>query len=63
MSLPDGIRKLPTPMLGVFVVSKLILGIGIGVVLAQYLAPAGWWLIIIGLVLSRAAMMKIISLR
>ena len=62
MSLSDGVRKLPTPMLIVFVASKFILGIGIGVVLAQYLAPAGWWFIIIGFVLSLIAMLKIISL-
>ena len=52
MSLPDGVGKLSTPVLVLFVVSKIIVGIGIGILLANWLPGAGWWLVLLGVVLS-----------
>jgi hypothetical protein len=45
-------KKLSTPMFIVFVLSKVVLGIGIGVLLYAYLAPYGWWFLGVGLIFS-----------
>ena len=52
MSIVDGVRKLPTPLLSMIIGSKLILGIGIGILLAGFLVGWGWPLVVIGVVLS-----------
>ena len=52
MGIVDGVRKLPTPLLALIIGSKLILGIGIGVLLAGFLVGWGWSLVIIGVILS-----------
>ncbi len=48
----SGAKKLSTPMFIVFVLSKVVLGIGIGVLLYAYLAPYGWWFLGVGLIFS-----------
>lgn len=48
----EGVKKLSTPVFIVFVFSKVLVGIGIGVLLAGYLAPYGYWLLIAGVALS-----------
>ncbi len=51
-NLIEGVKKLSTPMFVVFVFSKVLVGIGIGALLAGCLAPYGWWFFIAGVVLS-----------
>ena len=52
MSLVDKFRSLSTPMIGLHIASKAIIGLGLGVVLAQYLQGFGGWIILAGIVLS-----------
>lgn len=52
VNLIAGVKKLSSPMFGVFVFSKVLVGIGIGVLLIKYLAPYGWWFLVTGVVLS-----------
>lgn len=47
-----GVKKLSSPVFIVFVFSKVLVGIGIGVLLARYLMPYGWWFLIVGVVFS-----------
>ncbi len=51
-NLIEGVKKFTGPMFVIFVFSKVLVGIGIGVLLAGYLAPYGWWFLIPGVVLS-----------
>lgn len=51
-SLISGVKKLSSPMFVIFVLSKLLVGVGLGILLVQYLAPYGWWFLIVGVVLS-----------
>ena len=46
------VKKLSPPMFFIFAFSKVLVGIGIGVLLAQQLAPYGWWFLIVGIILS-----------
>lgn len=52
MSIVDGVRKLPTPLLGMIIGSKLVLGMGIGILAASILEGWGWPLVVIGVILS-----------
>ena len=52
VGLIDGIKKLSSGMFFIFTFSKLLVGIGLGVLLVTYLAPYGWWFLIVGVVLS-----------
>ena len=60
MSLIDGAKKLSQTDFIFFVFSKLILGMGLGILLAGPLAGLGWWLLIIGIVISAIEASKII---
>ncbi len=51
-NLIAGVKKLSPAMFVIFVFSKILVGIGIGVLLVAYLAPFGWLLLIVGVVLS-----------
>ncbi len=51
-SLIDGVKKLSAPMFVVFVTSKALVGIGIGVLFAQALAPYGWLFLGVGVAVS-----------
>ena len=51
-NLIDGVKKLSAPMFVVFAASKVLVGIGLGVLLVKYLAPYGWWLLMAGIALS-----------
>lgn len=51
-SLIGGVKKLSTPMFVLFVLSKLFVGIGIGVLLVEYLGAYGWWFLIVGVIAS-----------
>ena len=51
-SLIDGVKKFNVPMFFIFVFSKLLVGLGIGILLASYLLPYGWPILILGIGLS-----------
>ena len=51
-SLIQGVKKFSFPMFFVFVFSKLLVGVGLGVLLSAYLVSYGWWLLIVGVILS-----------
>ena len=48
----EKVKKFSAPMFIVFVLSKVLVGIGIGVLLVQFLAPYGWPILITGVVVS-----------
>jgi ABC-type spermidine/putrescine transport system permease subunit II len=52
MGLADNFRKMSTSMIVLHVASKVIIGIGLGALLAEWIAPVAWWLVIAGIVLS-----------
>ena len=51
-SLIAGVKRLSSPIFVVFVLSKVLVGIGLGILLARYLTPYGWWFLIAGVVIS-----------
>ena len=53
-SLIDGARKLPTPLFVTLVASKVVLGIGIGVVFYDYVQSIGMLCLIVGIIASIA---------
>lgn len=61
MSLVDKVKDLPNPILVLFIASKLVIGIGIGALLASCLAGLGWWFVIIGVLMSVSGGIKILS--
>ena len=63
MNLIEQVKKLHAPMFVVFVGSKVIVGIGLGVLLANYLVGFGWWILLLGVVLSIIAAAKAISVK
>ncbi len=48
----DGVKNFSAPMFVVFVLSKVLVGIGIGALLAVYLAPYGWPILVVGVAAS-----------
>jgi F0F1-type ATP synthase assembly protein I len=52
MSLFNKLRKVSSPKLSMFIGAKVLVGIGIGLLLAQELAGTGWIWIIVGICLS-----------
>jgi len=48
----DGVKKFSGPMFVVFVLSKVLIGIGVGVLLAAYLIPYAWPILIVGVAVS-----------
>jgi len=60
MSLIDKVRQLPTLSLVLLVAGKLVIGIGLGVLLVQYLIGYGWWLIILGIAISLPGAYKVL---
>ena len=52
MSLVDKFRKIPTAMIALHIFSKVLIGIGLGAILAKYLVGIEWWLVIVGVILS-----------
>jgi len=59
MGVIDKVKALPTPMFILFVSSKVIGGIGIGVLLGQALHGLGWWILILGVILSIPPAIKV----
>jgi mannose/fructose/N-acetylgalactosamine-specific phosphotransferase system component IIC len=63
MNLIKQVKKLETPMFILFVASKRIVGIGLGVLLAGVLQGTGWWILILGIVLSAVSAIKALSIK
>lgn len=63
MNLIKQVKKLKTPMFILFVISKIIVGIGLGVLLAGILQGTGWWILILGIILSAIPAIKAIRLK
>ncbi len=61
MSLIDGAKKLSPADFILFVASKLVLGVGLGILLANVLSGWGWPLLIIGIIVSAVEANKIIK--
>ena len=56
-------RKLPTPYLYGHVASKFLFGLGLGIVIASYLAcsKVGFWIIVLSIVLAIPSTYTILS--
>ncbi len=54
----DGIKKFSLFWFFIFTFSKLLAGIGIGVLLVKYLEPYGWSFLILGIGLSLTCIAK-----
>jgi len=52
INLIDRVEHFSHPMFVMFVVSKIMVGIGIGTLLASYLLPYAWPILIIGMIVS-----------
>lgn len=50
--LINKLKRLSDKLLFLHFLAKLVLGIGIGVLLYQYLEGYGWWIVGLGLVMS-----------
>ncbi|MCK9554850.1 hypothetical protein M0R36_03410 [bacterium] len=55
--LIGGVKKLSSPMFIIFVVSKVLVGVGLGILLVAYLASYGWLFLVTGIVLSLICLM------
>ncbi len=45
-------RKLPTPLLYMYIGGKIIVCFGLGILLADYLKNFIWWIILLGVILT-----------
>ena len=52
MSIVDTVKKLPNPVLVLFIASKFFIGLGVGVLLAGHLYGGALWIILIGILMS-----------
>ena len=59
MSILDKVKALPNPMFVLFVSSKVIAGIGIGVLISSCAKGFGLWIFLLGVFLSIPPVMKI----
>jgi hypothetical protein len=61
MNVIDKIKVLPTPLFILHFSSKVLIGFGLGIVVARCMQGLGWWIVGLGIVLSVPAIMKIWS--
>lgn len=61
MSLIDKAKTLPDPMFILFVISKVVVGMGLGVLLAGLLQGLGVWILLLGIILSAIALGQIMK--
>jgi len=59
MSMINKVKSLPNPMFVLFVSSKVIVGIGIGVLISCFAKGFGLWILLLGIVLSIPPVIKI----
>ncbi|MFC1559888.1 hypothetical protein ACFLZ2_02060 [Candidatus Margulisiibacteriota bacterium] len=56
----EKVKSLSNMMLCLFVFSKVVIGFGLGVLLASYVMDLGWWIIGAGIVLSLPGWKKVL---
>ena len=61
MSVIDKMKGLSPPMFVLFVSSKFVVGVGIGVLLARYLTGFGGWILLVGVALSIVVLVKALT--
>ncbi len=61
MNLINRFRKLPIPILILHITAKFVFGVGLGVLLANYLSGFGWWIILLALIMSIPGAYKVLS--
>ncbi len=59
MGILNKVKALPNPMFVLFVSSKVIAGIGIGVLISSCARGFGLWILLLGIVLSIPPVIKI----
>ena len=59
MGFVNNFRELPAPLLMLHVGAKSVGGIGIGVLLCNYLAGFGWWIILLAVLMAIPSTIKI----
>jgi len=59
MSMINKVKSLPNPMFVLFVSSKVIVGIGIGVLISCFAKGFGIWILLLGIILSIPPVIKI----
>ncbi len=59
MSILNKVKSLPNPMFVLFVSSKVIAGIGIGVLVSGLVQGFGLWILLLGILLSVPPAIKI----
>lgn len=52
VSLINKVKQLSSPMFFIFVISKVLVGIGLGALLASFIGVYAWWILGIGVGLS-----------
>lgn len=61
MNLINRFRKLPIPILILHITAKFVFGVGLGVLLANYLSGFGSWIILLALIMSIPGAYKVLS--
>jgi hypothetical protein len=61
MGIIESFRKLPLPLLSLHITAKFLAGIGVGVLLADYLNGLGWWLILLAVLISVPSAYRILK--
>jgi len=59
MSLINKVKQLPNPILVIFILGKLFIGLGLGILLAKFLHGFAVLSILLGIILSIPAAIKI----
>ena len=59
MKVLDKVKSLPDPMFILFVSSKVIAGIGIGILISDFAKGLGLWIILLGIILSVPPAIKV----
>lgn len=59
MGIIDKVKLLPNPMFILFVSSKIVVGIGIGILISGLAEGAGLWILILGIMLSIPPAIKV----
>ncbi|MDP3980116.1 MAG: hypothetical protein Q8Q33_01740 [Chlamydiota bacterium] len=61
MSIVDNLRSLSNSMLILFIASRFLIGLGLGIILAPYLKSLGLIILILGIVLAIPDTYKVIK--
>jgi len=61
MNFINRFRKLPTPILTLHIIAKFVFGVGLGVLLVNYLNGFGWWIILLALIIGTPGAYKVLT--